>query len=493
MYFLGYDLGSSSVKAAVLNGETGGVAARSIYPDDELSIEAKHPGWAEQHPDTWWKCVEGATARVLASAAIDAEDLGGIGISYQMHGLVVVDADGSVLRPSIIWCDSRAVEIGRRAFEAIGRERCLGTLLSSPGNFTASKLAWVREAEPELFERVHRAMLPGDWLAYALTGKMATTVSGLSEGMFWDFEHHELAGFLLEHYGIPRTMVPDIVPTFGEQGRLTSAAARSLGLVEGTPVTYRAGDQPNNALSLGVLEPGEIAATAGTSGVVYGVSDTVRADRESRVNSFAHVNHSPERPRLGVLLCINGAGSSNRWARRLLDEPSYDELNRQAARAPIGCEGLCVYPFGNGAERMLGDRDLGASFTGLAFNVHERQHVARAVLEGVAFAFQYGMDILAELGVTATVLRAGMTNMFQSPVFRETLTGASGASLELYETDGAEGAARGAAVGASYYASPAEALESLGPLEMVEPDGRHEARYAEAYQNWLAGLDQRLR
>lgn len=493
MYFLGYDLGSSSVKASILNGETGVVIARSTYPDEELAIEASRPGWAEQHPDTWWESVEGATARVLSSAAIDARNVSAIGISYQMHGLVVVDSDGSILRPAIIWCDSRAVEIGRRAFDAIGRDRCLTTLLSSPGNFTASKLAWVREAEPELFERVHRAMLPGDWLAYALTGRMATTMPGLSEGMFWDFERHGLADFLLTHYGIPRTMVPELVPTFGEQGRLTSAAARSLGLAEGTPVTYRAGDQPNNALSLGVMEPGEIAATAGTSGVVYGVSDSVRADRESRVNSFAHVNHSKERPRLGVLACVNGAGSSNRWVRQLVDEPSYDELNRQAARAPIGCEGLRVHPFGNGAERMLGDRDIGASLTGLGFNTHDRRHVARAVLEGVAFAFQYGMNILAELGVGARVLRAGRTNMFQSPVFRETLTGTSGVSLELYETDGGEGAARGAAIGASFYASPAEAFSGLTVLETVEPDRRHQTRYEEAYASWLAELEGRLR
>jgi xylulokinase len=492
MYFLGYDLGSSSVKASILNGETGVAVAKSAYPDDELAIEAKQPGWAEQHPDRWWESVEGATERVLGDAGIDPGKIQAIGISYQMHGLVVVDASGSVLRPSIIWCDSRAVDIGRRAYEALGRERCLRTLLSSPGNFTASKLAWVREAEPELFARVHRAMLPGDWLAYALTGRIATTLSGLSEAMLWDFERHELAAFVLDHYGIPRSMVPEMVPTFGEQGGVSAEAARSLGLVEGTPVTYRSGDQPNNALALGVLEPGEIAATAGTSGVVYGVSDSVRADPESRVNSFAHVNHSKGKARLGVLLCVNGAGSSNRWLKQMFQEPSYGQLNQRATEAPVGCEGLRVHPFGNGAERMLGDRDLGASLTGLAFNTHDRRHLARAVLEGVAFAFRYGMDILAELGVRASVLRAGRTNMFLSPVFREALVETSGVGLELYDTDGADGAARGAAIGASYYASPAEALERLTLLERVVPDRGRETQYRDAYQDWLAELEKRL-
>ena len=364
-----------------------------------MAIDAPRAGWAEQRPESWWEAAKAATERVLASAAVPSAEIRGIGISYQMHGLVIVDEHGAPVRPSIIWCDSRAVPIGDRAFEALGAERCLGALLNSPGNFTASKLAWVRENEPEVFERVDKMMLPGDYFAFRLTGRIATTVSGLSEGMLWDFSASDRARFLLDYYGIPESMVAETVPTFGEQGRLTESAAAELGLSPGTPVVYRAGDQPNNALSLNVLEPGEIAATAGTSGVVYGVSDTVRADSRSRVNSFAHVNHGGERDRLGILLCINGAGSSNRWLRETLST-SYDAMNASAAEVPVGADGLLVFPFGNGAERVLENRDPGASLANVSFNLHSRGHVARAVQEGVAFSFRYGMDVLGELGMS---------------------------------------------------------------------------------------------
>lgn len=495
MYFLGYDLGSSSVKACLLDGELSRAVAWSTYPDREMTIDAPRPGWAEQHPDSWWDAARIATERLLASASITPSEIGGIGISYQMHGLVIVDEHGKPLRPSIIWCDSRAVEIGDRAFEALGAGRCLETLLNSPGNFTASKLAWVREHEPEVFERVDRFMLPGDYFAWRLTGRMATTVSGLSEGMLWDFSENRVARFVLEHYGIPASLVPETVPTFGEQGRLTDDAAQKFGLTPGTPVVYRAGDQPNNALSLNVLEPGEIAATAGTSGVVYGVSDTVRADPRSRVNSFAHVNHSGNETetRLGILLCINGAGSSYRWLRETLSTSttSYDEMNERASAVAIGAGGLVVFPFGNGAERMLENRDPGASLAHLNFNIHDGAHLARAVQEGVAFSFRYGMDILTELGTHPRVIRAGRANMFSSPVFTDAVTGASGVSVELYRTDGAEGAARGAAVGAKHF-TLAEAFEGLECEATIEPDSERRSEYEDAYGRWSAELRERM-
>lgn len=491
MIFLGYDLGSSSVKACLFDSEQGRALARSSYPDREMTIHAPQLGWAEQSPDSWWDAAKIATERLLASSGVQPSDVRGIGLSYQMHGLVIVDEQGTPLRASIIWCDSRAVEVGNKAFAALGHERCLDALLNSPGNFTASKLAWVRENEPELFERVDKLMLPGDYLAFRLTGRIATTISGLSEGMLWDFSRGEVASFLLEHYGIPSHAIPEIVPTFGEQGHLDEAAARELGLHAGTPVTYRAGDQPNNALSLNVLEPGEIAATAGTSGVVYGVSDVVRADPDSRVNSFAHVNHGESATRLGVLLCINGAGSSNRWVREILGV-TYDEMNASAARVPVGSEGLVALPFGNGAERMLGNRDPGASLLGLNYNIHDGAHLARAVQEGVAFSFRYGMDVLGELGMRPRVIRAGNTNMFLSAPFRDAVTGATGVSLELYRTDGAEGAARGAAIGAGTYTSFTDAFENLQREETFEPDPGRRAAYEDAYARWLTELRKRI-
>jgi len=491
MYCLGYDLGSSSVKVCLLDGASGRGVAYASYPDREMTIHAPKPGWAEQAPETWWECARHATERLLEGADIAAGDIGAIGVSYQMHGLVLLDRDNCVVRPAIIWCDSRAVDVGARAFAALGESRCLEALLNAPGNFTASKLAWVRENEPAHFESAALMMLPGDYFAWRLTGHAATTISGLSEAMLWDFSKHEVAGFLLEHFAIPASLVTDLVPTFGEQGRLTEAAADELGLKAGTPVTYRAGDQPNNALSLGVLEPGEIAATAGTSGVVYGISDTVRADPLSRVNSFAHVNHSTAATRLGILLCINGTGSAYRWLRERL-ETDYDKMNEQASDVPIGCDGLRFFPFGNGAERMLENRDLGASLTHLDFNTHGDAHLARSVQEGVAFAFQYGMDVLREIGMRPVVIRAGLQNMFSSPVFREILTATTGVSLELYRTDGAEGAARGAAFGVGHYASLTEALSGLRQDAVFEPNLEQAPRYREAYRAWANELTERM-
>ena len=488
MYFLGYDLGSSSVKACLFDGETGRAVARSSYPDEEMPIAAPRPGWAEQDPESWWESARRATERLLWSVPLNPKDVGGIGISYQMHGLVLVGKQGEVLRPSIIWCDSRAVEIGNEAFQTLGEERCLAHLLNSPANFTASKLRWVRVNEPEVFGRIHKFLLPGDYFAFRLTRQLATTLSGLSEGIFWDFAEKRVADFLLRHYEVGEDLLPEIVPTFGEQGRLTAEAARALGLAPGTPVTFRAGDQPTNALSLGVLEPGEIAATAGTSGVVYGVTDVVRADPRSRVGSFAHVNHSSEAVRLGVLLCINGTGSANRWLRQALGKTGYDDLNRLAATAPIGADGLLFYPFGNGAERMLENLDPGASLRGLRFNRHGEAHVARAVQEGIAFSFRYGIGILEEVGLHPSVMRSGLGNMFLSPLFREALAGVTGCTLELYRTEGATGAARGAALGAGFYRSPSETFRGLDLEATIEPDPERAPRYREAYDRWAEGL-----
>jgi xylulokinase len=403
-----------------------------------------------------------------------------------MHGLVMIDRNRKVLRPSIIWCDSRAVPYGDKAFKTIGPEKCLAHLLNSPGNFTASKLMWVRENEPELFAKTWKIMLPGDYIAMRLTGEVCTTISGLSEGIFWDFKNDILADFLLDHYGFSKEVIPEIVPTFSVQGRITSDIAADLGLPEGIPVSYRAGDQPNNAFSLNVMEPGEIAATAGTSGVVYGISSEVKYDRMSRVNTFAHVNHDAGAKRLGVLLCINGTGILYSWLRKnVARDLDYEALNGLASDVPAGSEGLCILPFGNGAERMLGNADPGCSVHGLNFNLHNRSHMVRAGQEGIVFAFHYGMEIMKTTGINPGVIRAGKANMFLSPVFRETLAGITGARIELYNTDGSQGAARGAGIGAGIYASPREAFSSLEKIGVVEADKTRRDEYIMAYNNWL--------
>lgn len=487
MQTLGYDLGSSSVKASLIDADSGKCTASAFYPKDEMPISAPFPGWAEQDPQMWWENVVLATRELLQTPAVKPDAITAIGISYQMHGLVVVDRERNPLRPSIIWCDSRAVETGEKAFAKIGKKRCLAELLNSPGNFTASKLGWVKENEPEVFERIYRIMLPGDYLAMRLTDEILTTPSGLSEGIMWDFSRNEVSSAILDHFGFDRSLVPEIVPVFSQQGKLTSAAAEQLGLKKGIPVTYRAGDQPNNAFSLNVLEPGEIAATAGTSGVVYGVSGEVKYDPESRVNTFAHVNHRKGSNRLGVLLCINGTGILNSWVKKnaALAGISYDEMNRMAASVPAGSGGLTILPFGNGSERMLGNRDTGCIIANMNFNIHTNAHIMRAAQEGIVFAFRYGMDIMKETGITPEVIRAGHSNMFLSPLFSSTLASLTGAMIELYNTDGSQGAARAAGVGAGIYGSFREAFRELAVVEKIEPDKNTAPVLEESYSRWL--------
>lgn len=494
MYLLGYDIGSSSVKASIVDVNTGNIEASAFFPGSEAPIISHKAGWAEQDPQSWWDYLRQATAAVLDKSRLDPADIKAIGISYQMHGLVAVDRDRQPLRPAIIWCDSRGVPYGEKAFSDLGADKCLSHLLNSPGNFTASKLRWVKENEPELFERIYKIMLPGDYIAMRLTDRIATTVTGLSECMLWDFATDSPAAFLMDYFGFPESIIPEIVPTFGDQGHLTAAAAAELGLKEGTPVTYRAGDQPNNALSLNVFEPGEIASTAGTSGVVYGINGEVSYDPLSRVNTFAHVNHRSGHTRLGIMNCINGTGILNSWIRRNVapEGTGYAELNELASRAPVGAAGVSILPFGNGAERVLCNRETGCSIHGLNFLTHGREHLARAAQEGIVFAFQAGIDIMKDMGMEVRKIHAGHANMFLSPLFRHTLANVSGAVIELYDTDGAAGAARGAGIGAGIYASPSEAFATLHVIERTEPDAALTAATAEAYALWQRRLKAEL-
>ena len=489
-YLLGFDVGSSSVKASLVDMESGQCAASAFYPESEAPIKAVKAGWAEQNPEDWWQYLKLSLRKIMAETGATGEQVKAIGISYQMHGLVCVDKDLKPLRDAIIWCDSRAVPYGERAFNELGSELCLSHLLNSPGNFTASKLAWVKENEPELFEKIHKIMLPGDFIALKLSGVCNTTASGLSEGMLWDFKENRPAKFLMDYFGFPESVLPEVVPTFSVQSQVSRAAAEELGLKEGTPICYRAGDQPNNALSLNVFNPGEIAATAGTSGVVYGVLGNVNYDPKSRVNTFAHVNHTAEANRLGVLLCINGTGILNAWMRRTVapEGISYAEMNEMMAAVPIGSEGVSVIPFGNGAERVLENREVGASIHGINFNKHTKAHLMRAAQEGIVFSFCYGMEIMRQMGMQIQKIHAGKANMFLSDIFRQTLASTSGATIELLETDGSVGAAKGAGMGCGFYKDHDEAFASLKRLAVIEPDLARRDEYLAAYERWKSLL-----
>jgi xylulokinase len=484
-YLLGYDIGSSSIKASLIEIGSGRAVASATSPEVEMEILSRRPGWAEQHPESWWEHVVRATAMLGSASAGALREVRAVGISYQMHGLVMVDEKKQALAPSIIWCDSRAVDTGKKAFEKIGRKKCLRYLLNSPGNFTASKLKWVKDNAPDIYRKIYKIMLPGDYIAMKLTGTIATTPQGLSEGMLWDFQRQRPADFVLEHFGIASELLPDTVPCFAVQGEITKESAEALGLKEGTPVSYRAGDQPNNALSLNVLNPGEVAATAGTSGVVYGVIGSATHDTACRVNTFLHVNNTLKAPRNGVLLCVNGTGILNRWLRTAIGGGlSYDQMNAEAVRAPAGCDGLSILPYGNGAERTLEDRNIHASMHGIDFTRHTRGHILRAAQEGIVFALGYGLDIMKDMGMNIRVVRAGHANMFKSELFASVFAAVSQARVELYNTDGSLGAARGAGIGAGIYGNPGEAFSTLSVIRRIAPDKKMVRLYEKKYAEW---------
>ena len=492
MKTLGIDIGSSFIKAAIYDAENRKCIARSQVPDEEMPITVLHPGWAGQSPGMWWENTRQAVREVVRLSKDSSREISAIGITYQMHGLVCLDKAGNPLGDSIIWCDSRAVDTGKMLAEKLGTAYCSQHLLNAPGNFTAAKLRWIMENEPAIYEKIHRFMLPGDYIGFRLTGEMNTTVSGLSEGIFWDFKEDRVSERLLEISGIPGELLPCVVPTFGFQGKLLPDIAGELGLPAGLPVTYRAGDQPNNAFSLNVLNPGEIAATAGTSGVVYGVSERRISDPLNRINTFAHVNHTPEKPRLGLLLCINGTGIMNSWLRKNMGGGmDYEQMNEEALKIRPGSEGLMILPFVNGAERMLQNRDIGGKIYGMDFNRHGKAHFFRAVQEGIAFAFRYGIDVMKESGITPSVIRAGNANMFLSPLFRQTLADVCNVTIDLYETDGATGAAMGAAVGAGYYNTYEEAFAGIKRIKVIEPS--HEKNNTrELYKEWKDLMEKKL-
>jgi len=482
MLLLGIDLGTSSIKVSVIDSQNQKCLCTVQYPENESAIIAEQPGWAEQSPDIWWENVQQAIIKANSLGSYDPLAIGAIGIAYQMHGLVLIDKQQNPLRNSIIWCDSRAVEIGNKASQAIGEQKCLSDLLNSPGNFTASKLAWVKQNEPEVFEKIHKVMLPGDFIGMKLSGVVSISVSSLSEGVFWDFTRNELSKEVLNYFGFPEDIFPEIQPVFSDHGRLSREIAAKLSLKSDIPVTYKAGDQPNNALSLNVLKPGEVAANGGTSGVIYGVSDQLTFDQQSRINSFAHVNFSEEQKRIGVLLCINGTGILNRWTRDVIAPGlAYVTMNTEASAIKVGSNGLRILPFGNGAERMLNNKNVGAHFHNIDLNLHSRAHIFRAVQEGIAFSFRYGLDIMRENGMKPGIIRAGKTNMFSSELFIEAFVNACGVPVELYSNEGSIGAAIGAGIGAGEFSTD-NAFSNLKTLRIIEPQKSME--YEAIYQDW---------
>ena len=491
MYLLGIDIGTSSIKVSVVEASTSQCIASAQFPETESAITSLEKGWAEQSPEMWWDHIQQAIVKLNSTKKFAPTDISAIGISYQMHGLVLVDKNKQVLRDSIIWCDSRSVSLGDTAFNTIGPEKCLSHLLNSPGNFTASKLAWVKQNEPLIYDQIAHVMLPGDFVSMKFTGNITTSISSLSEGIFWDFKNNELSNDILNYYGFDKSILPNIQPVFSNHGELLPEIAIKLNLKPGIPITYKAGDQPNNALSLNVLEPGEVAATAGTSGVIYGVTDKITYDPQSRVNTFAHVNHTDSINRLGVLLCINGTGILNSWVKKMVGAGNdYPQMNQAAGQIQAGSDGLQIMPFGNGAERIFNNKILGAQFVNIDFNKHSEAHIFRAAQEGIAFTFRYGIDIMRENGMNPSIIRAGYSNMFLSDVFTDAFVNATNVPVALYHTDGSVGAAIGAGIGSGTYKNATEAFSNFKPIKVVEPNNAK--GFNELYLDWRQSLEKYL-
>ncbi|NLP57512.1 xylulokinase [Lutibacter sp. B1] len=490
MYYIGYDLGSSSIKAALVEANTGKSIGVTQYPEQEMTIHSEKPGWAEQDPDLWWSYICKVTQKLLGKTGISPKKVKGVGIAYQMHGLVVVDKNQHALRPSIIWCDSRAVEIGNQTFKGVGEDKCVSGLLNSPGNFTLSKLKWVKENEPEIYDKIDKFLLPGDFIALKLTGEATTTISGLSEGIMWDFNQNTPANWLFEYLEISTDLIPTIVPTFSNQGTITQKASEEVGLPAGIPILYRAGDQPNNALSLNAFHPGEIAATGGTSGVVYAITESTKTNESLRINNFAHVNYTKEQPRIGKLLNINGAGIQYSWMKKNIADKtdSYNEMNALAETVPVGSNGLRIIPFGNGAERMLNNQNKGSQILNLNFNLHQKEHLFRAAIEGIAFSFVYGIGILKNDGVNLSAIRAGNDNLFRSEIFASTVATLVETEINLLATTGAVGAARAAGVSNGDFKTLSDAFSDNEKVQTYHPLQEKQA-YVDAYQAWKYELE----
>lgn len=488
MYYIGIDIGSSSVKVALVERKTGKSLGVVQEPEKEMSMDAIQRGWAEQKPNDWWDHTCKGIQKIKRQFKVSKNNIEGIGISYQMHGLVIVDNNGEPLRKSIIWCDSRALKIGYKAYEEIGNDICDEHFLNSPANFTASKLRWVKENEPKLYNKINKFMLPGDYVAYRFSDSICTTVSGLSEGIFWDFKENGIASKILDYYKIDKNFIPEIVDTFSVQGKVSPKGAQESGLLEGTPILYRAGDQPNNALSLNVFHPGEVAATCGTSGVVYAITDNLSVKESARVNNFAHVNYKKHSVKnIGKLLCINGAGIQYRWLRNNLAVSSYEEMNNLASEVEIGSDGVCLIPFGNGSERMLENTSIGSRIVNIDLNRHSKAHICRAALEGIAFSFVYGMEIMKSDGIITKVMRAGNDNLFRSEIFANTIATLIGQEIEIYNTTGAIGAARACILVDNDYNKFSSFMEN-DHVKTFIPFKNKDA-YQEAYENWKKELD----
>ena len=481
-YLLGVDLGTSGTKT-VLFDETGRAAASHTA---EYPMLQPQNGWAEQRPEDWYAAVcEGARA-VLRKSGVRAADVVSVGLSGQMHGLVMLDERGQVLRPCILWCDQRTGAQAERMKALVGAQRLI-ELTANPAmaGFTAAKILWVQEHEPALYARCRHILLPKDYIRYRLTGEIATEVSDASGTQLMDVAHRCWSREVLERLSIDAALLPPVYESPEVTGRVHAQAAQDTGLMQGTPVVGGAADNSAAAVGTGVVRAGTAFTTLGTSGVVYAISDDVSIDPQGRIHTLC----ASVPGKWTAMSCTLAAGLSLRWLRDACCEGEvqraaqagvdpYVLMGDMAAGVPLGADRLLYLPYLMGERCPHPDPDCRGVFFGLSA-MHTRAHLVRAVMEGVAYSQAECVEVFREMGVPVERMTA-CGGGARSPLWRQMLADLYGCPVATLAVD--EGPALGAAilagVGAGVYADVAEAADALvRPAGAQQPDAAAHAAY----------------
>lgn len=481
-YFLGIDSSTTATKALLVdeNGKVAGVASASY------DLETPQPLWAEQDPALWWDAAQQSIREVLTKSGVDASAVGAVGLTGQMHGLVILGEDGNVLRPAILWNDQRSADECDEIRETLGLEK----LVSITGNdafpgFTAPKILWVRKHEPDVYKKVRQILLPKDYVRYQLTGEYATDRAGAGGTLMLDLKSRDWADPFLEAFDIPREWLPKTHEGTEVTGRVTAAAAAVTGLTEGTPVVGGGGDQAAQGVGVGAAAAGVVAMTLGTSGVVFAASDEPLVEKNGGLHAFPHA--VPDRWHvMGVML---SAAGSLRWYRDVAaQDVDFETLVNEAADVEPGCEGLTFLPYLSGERTPHADPKARGAFIGLTL-AHGRGHLTRSVLEGVAFGLRDNLKLMEDVGLTDINEVRVSGGGAQSPVWRQILADAMG--VDLVTVQATEGAAFGAAllagVGAGAWPSvDAACHDSVELGETTSPNATARDQYEPIYERFRA-------
>ncbi len=486
-YWLGVDIGTGGSRALLVDAE-GHVAAGVTAAHED--IQMAHPLWAEQRPENWWDAAVEAIQGVLAKAGVRGEDVAGVGLSGQMHGLVLLDSENRVIRPALIWCDQRCQEQVDWINATAGAEMVLKQTANPVlTGFTAPKLIWVRDNDPSSYERTRQVLLPKDYIRFCLTGEFAGDVSDASGTALFDVVHRRWAEPLIEKLGIDRSVLPRVVESSELTGVISEEAASKTGLAAGTPVVGGAGDQAASAVGNGIVDSGLVSCTIGTSGVVFSHLDEAGFDPRGRVHTFCHAVPG----KWHVMGVTQGAGLSLQWFRNQLGADavheagekgidSYDVLMEEAATAPVASEGLFWLPYLMGERTPHLDALARGGWVGLTAK-HTRAHLIRSVIEGVSYSLKDCLEIVESLGVDVKVVRASGGGA-RSPFWRSVLAGVFDRPIATLETQ--EGSAYGAAllgmVGNGHFGSVTEACRAtISESDRLEPDKGMAAVYQNSY------------